>query len=136
MRARSLLTRTNSVSGALWNTILPRRLRENLPEAESKQLTAIFRSLKVAQSFEVGTPMRVGIDASYRQTQQVLAIASVSISVPLLLVLYFVKNVRLGEVDKEREEKGKQWLEGVGRNDGAIAQGGGVEMRKGAGAGA
>lgn len=64
--------------------------------------TAIFRSLVVAQQFEVGTPMRDAINLSYRNTQQTLAIASVSIAAPLLIIMLFARNVRLAQEDKKR----------------------------------
>lgn len=101
----------NSISGAIWNTILPRKLQANLPEAARENATAIFRSIVVAQSFEKGTPTRDAIDLSYRQTQQTLAIGSFAISVPLLVLMLLSRNIQLGKEDEKRQEELEQ--EGV-----------------------
>lgn len=99
-----------SISGAIWNTVLPRRLADNLPDEGKQNATAIFRSIVVAQSFEWGTPMREAVNASYRQTQQTLAIASVAISAPLLIIMFFTRNVKLAAEDKRRAEEEEDML--------------------------
>ncbi|KAL2206898.1 MFS general substrate transporter [Sarocladium strictum] len=101
----------NSISGAIWNTVLPRKLQANLPEAARENATAIFRSIVVAQSFDKGTPIRDAIDLSYRQTQQTLAIGSFAISVPLLVLMLLSRNIQLGKEDAKRQEELEQ--EGV-----------------------
>ncbi|KAM0276360.1 hypothetical protein ACHAQH_006807 [Verticillium albo-atrum] len=92
----------NSVSGAIWNTILPRRLLQHLPEEVKENSRAIFRSIVVAQRFEQGTPVREAINLSYRQTQQTLAIASLSISIPLLIIMFLVRNVDFVAEEKKK----------------------------------
>lgn len=99
-----------SVSGALWNSILPGKLRLHLPEAEQDKASAIFRSIAVAQQYESGSSIRGAINESYRETQQILAIASVSISAPLLIVMLFIRNVKLAEADSERDTIAKAQL--------------------------
>ncbi|EEY21946.1 siderophore iron transporter mirA [Verticillium alfalfae VaMs.102] len=101
----------NSVSGAIWNTILPRRLLEHLPEAAKENSRAIFRSIVAAQSFAIGTPERSAINLSYRQTQQTLAIASLSISIPLLLIMLLIRNVDFVAEEKKKAQLGR----GAGR---------------------
>ncbi|RBQ78085.1 hypothetical protein FVER14953_03479 [Fusarium verticillioides] len=96
--------------GALWNTLLPRRLAANLPEEVKANSTAIFRSIVVAQSYELGTETRDAINLSYRMTQQTLAIGSLSLSIPLLLMMFFFRNVKLAKEDNERNEIAEQQL--------------------------
>ncbi|KAG7124413.1 Siderophore iron transporter mirA like protein [Verticillium longisporum] len=94
----------NSVSGAIWNTILPRRLLQHLPEAAKENSRAIFRSIVAAQSFAIGTPERNAINLSYRQTQQRLAIASLSISIPLLIIMLLIRNVDFVAEEKKKAQ--------------------------------
>ncbi|KAG7114728.1 Siderophore iron transporter mirA like protein [Verticillium longisporum] len=94
----------NSVSGAIWNTILPRRLLQHLPEAAKENSRAIFRSIVAAQSFAIGTPERNAINLSYRQTQQRLAIASLSISIPLLIMMLLIRNVDFVAEEKKKAQ--------------------------------
>lgn len=94
----------HSVSGAIWNTILPRRLLQHLPEAAKENSRAIFRSIVAAQSFAIGTPERNAINLSYRQTQQRLAIASLSISIPLLIIMLLIRNVDFVAEEKKKAQ--------------------------------
>ncbi|KAF5671100.1 major facilitator [Fusarium circinatum] len=105
----------NSIGGALWNTLLPRRLSANLPEEVKANSTAIFRSIVVAQSYELGTETRDAINLSYRMTQQTLAIGSLSLSIPLLLMMFFFRNVKLAKEDDERNEIAEQQLAAAGQ---------------------
>ncbi|TXC10892.1 hypothetical protein FocTR4_00007754 [Fusarium oxysporum f. sp. cubense] len=104
-----------SIGGALWNTLLPRRLSANLPEEAKANSTAIFRSIVVAQSYELGTETRDAINLSYRMTQQTLAIGSLSLSIPLVLMMFFFRNVKLAKEDDERNEVAKQQLAAAGQ---------------------
>lgn len=104
-----------SIGGALWNTLLPRRLQANLPEAAKANSTAIFRSIVVAQAYEPGSEIRDAINLSYRTTQQTLAIGSLSLSIPLLLMMLFFKNVELETEDKEKDRIAEEQLAAVGQ---------------------
>lgn len=100
----------SSIGGALWNTILPRRLQGSLPEAAKANSTAIFRSIVVAQAYEPGSQIRDAINLSYRTTQQTLAIGSLSLSITLLLMMLFFKNVELETEDKEKDRIAEEQL--------------------------
>lgn len=99
----------------MWNTLLPRRLSANLPEEAKANSTAIFRSIVVAQSYELGTETRDAINLSYRMTQQTLAIGSLSLSIPLVLMMFFFRNVKLAKEDDERNEVAEQQLAAAGQ---------------------
>ncbi|KAM0420331.1 hypothetical protein ACHAPT_011873 [Fusarium lateritium] len=105
----------NSIGGALWNTLLPRKLRENLPDSEKDNTHAIFRSIVTAQSYEMGTSTRDAINLSYRQTQQTLAIGSFSLLVPLLVMVFYFRNIKLGKEDERRNEVAEQQLAAAGQ---------------------
>ncbi|KPM37951.1 Siderophore iron transporter mirA [Neonectria ditissima] len=88
-----------TISGAIWNSLLPRKLNTHFNATESQ---TIFGSIVVAQAYEVGSSERNAIDECYRQTQQTLAIGSVSVAALLLLSVFLVRNVNLGAEDTKR----------------------------------
>ncbi|KAL4907829.1 siderophore iron transporter mirA [Aspergillus multicolor] len=85
-----------SVAGAIWRSTLPDKLTENLPVDLKGQAQSIFGSIVVAQKYEIGSVAREAIDLSYRQSQRLLAIAALCALVPMLGVMFFLENVRLG----------------------------------------
>ena len=52
--------------------------------------------------------MRNAIDLSYRETQQTLAIASVCISAPLLLLMLLSRNIKLNKDKTEDSESSEE----------------------------
>ncbi|KAL4786829.1 major facilitator superfamily domain-containing protein [Aspergillus varians] len=86
-----------SVAGAIWRNTLPRKLSEHLPAEYKSQAKAIFGSIVVAKKYQVGTPARVAIDTSYRESQRLLGIAALVSLVPMLGIMFFLKNVKLDE---------------------------------------
>lgn len=88
-----------TISGAIWNALLPRKLKASFGETEGE---TIFGSIVVAKSYEVGTAARDEIDRCYRETQQTLAIGSVSVAAILTVLVFLIRNVKLGEEDQKR----------------------------------
>ncbi|OQE25911.1 hypothetical protein PENFLA_c008G03910 [Penicillium flavigenum] len=95
-----------SVAGAIWRNTLPSKLQQYLPNEVKGQAKSIFGSIVVARKYAMGTEARDAINRSYRESQRLLAIAAlVSLSLMLIMML-FLKNVKLGEDSKtETEEK-------------------------------
>ncbi|KAF7518761.1 hypothetical protein PCG10_010538 [Penicillium crustosum] len=97
-----------SVAGAIWRNTLPNKLQQYLPSELKGQANAIFGSIVVARKYAMGTEARDAINRSYRESQRLLAIAGlVSLSL-MLIVMLFLKNVKLGEdgrTEREAEEK-------------------------------
>lgn len=96
-----------TVSGAIWNSLLPRKLIAYFGEEEGRK---IFGSIVVARGYEAGSADRDAIDTCYRQTQQTLAIGSVCVSGLLLVMVYLVHNVKLGAEDEKRAAKADEEL--------------------------
>lgn len=94
-----------SISGAMWNSIVPAQLLQRLPE-QSKHLAAeIFGDIEVQKSFADGTPEREAIVAAFAHVQRLMVIAGACF-IPLCVISIFVwKNIN---VKKLEEEKGKQ----------------------------
>ncbi|KAF1847083.1 MFS general substrate transporter [Cucurbitaria berberidis CBS 394.84] len=96
-----------TISGAMWNSLLPSRLDNHFNKAESKR---IFGSIVVAKKYKIGSTQRNLIDKCYRETQQRLAIGSICVSGILLVIVFFARNVKLGEEDAKRAEKADEEL--------------------------
>jgi hypothetical protein len=92
-----------SVAGAIWRSNLPRKLREYLPDEAKNQAKAIFGSIVVAKKYPQGGAIRDAIDLSYRESQRLLAIAAISALTPMLIVMFFLKNVHLDDHQTARE---------------------------------
>lgn len=88
-----------TISGAMWNSLLSRKLSTKFEQAEAQ---SIFESIVVAKEYEKGSVERSSINECYRQTQQTLAIASVCVSAVLLVLVWFSRNVTLEEEDRKR----------------------------------
>lgn len=104
-----------TISGAIWNSVLPRKL---MAKFEANEAMEIFGSLVVARSYEKGTPERDAINECYRETQQTLAIASVSIASLLLAIVWLNRNIRLEEEDKKRAEQASEELSWANKQQG------------------
>ncbi|KAM0269039.1 hypothetical protein ACHAQH_009850 [Verticillium albo-atrum] len=88
-----------TISGGIWNSILPRKLRANFPAAEARK---IFGSIVVAQNYTMGSAERDDINEAYRETQQTLAIGSLCVGTILIVLAWLANNVKLGEEDEKR----------------------------------
>merc|ERR1712093_922355 len=93
----------NSIGGAIWNGILPKKLRSYLPADNNSAARAIFGSIVTAKKYKAGTAARDAINLGYRETQQSLSIASLCLALPLFVIIVFMKNVKLEEEDKVRD---------------------------------
>jgi len=94
----------HSIGGAIWNGLLPGKLARYLPVDEKSASRKIFGSIVVAKKYKAGTAARDAINLAYRESQQRLSIASLALSLPLLLIVIFMRNIKLGEEDKLRAE--------------------------------
>lgn len=86
-----------SVAGAIWRSALPRKLQQYLPDEAKDKAKSIFGSIVVAQKYPQGSPVREAIDRSYRESQRLLAIAALAALAPMLVVMFFLQNVKLDE---------------------------------------
>lgn len=82
--------------------MLPNKLQKYLPGDMQDKAQGIYKSIVVAKKFVAGTPARAAIDRSYRETQQVLAIAATAGLAPMLLIMFALRNVKL---DKKEDDK-------------------------------
>lgn len=57
-----------------------------------------------AKKYKAGTAARDAINLAYRESQQRLSVASLALSLPLLVFVIFMRNIKLEEEDKLRED--------------------------------
>ena len=95
------------MSGAIWNNILPKKLKTYLPDGSRDKAMGIYKSIVVAQKFAIGSPARDAIDKSYRETQRLLAIAATAALAPMLIVMFALKPVDLTKVDETKLDENK-----------------------------
>ncbi len=80
---------------------------------------SIFQSIVTAKKYEIGSPVRLAIDRSFRESQMLLAIVATALCVPNLGIMWFMKSISL---ENENREKVNQELaeneEEAGRTDG------------------
>ncbi|KAK2751042.1 hypothetical protein FQN57_000117 [Myotisia sp. PD_48] len=94
-----------SIAGAIWRTQLPARLNHYLPADSKDQAMPIFQSIRTAMKFAPGSPIREAVNQSMRDSQRTLAIASTAAAVPMLIIVLFIKNIKLDEMDQAEIEK-------------------------------
>ncbi|OCF39196.1 siderochrome-iron transporter [Kwoniella heveanensis CBS 569] len=96
-----------AVAGAVWGNTLPDALRANLP-AESKALaTVIYGSIAKAISYDPNSEIGLAIRDSYVHTMRILAILATCLQIPMLIGMFFVKNVALTQ-DEQIAHGGKR----------------------------
>ncbi|KAI9853039.1 MAG: hypothetical protein M1838_002819 [Thelocarpon superellum] len=89
-----------AISGAIWTSQLPPKLREYLPEHAKDQAQAIFASLATARSFPAGSPERDAINQAYQETMATLLTIALGVCVPLIPLSLLMKNHKLDEMDQ------------------------------------
>lgn len=85
-----------AVSGIIWTTWLPAKLRENLPNATAEEISRIFGSMSVALSYEPGSAERTGIDKAYFDVQRMLNLAALLGLIPAFLSALLMDDVKMG----------------------------------------
>ncbi|CAO2653151.1 Nn.00g025620.m01.CDS01 [Neocucurbitaria sp. VM-36] len=99
-----------TISGAMWNSLLLRKLNIYFSKTESQR---IFGSIVTAKKYKIGSIERVAIDRCYRETQQSLAIGSVCVSSVLLVLVFFARNIKLREEDTKRELRAEKVVDSI-----------------------
>ncbi|GAA5863975.1 hypothetical protein JCM1840_000654 [Sporobolomyces johnsonii] len=88
-----------SLAGAVWSTVLPRRLIFHLPAEQHDLIPRIIASLPYALSFPPGSPIRLAIDQSYVDVQKWLNNLAMVMLLPALVAVCSMKNVNLEKED-------------------------------------
>ena len=84
-----------TISAAIWQGVLPRRLAEYLPASELHNLHRIYASIKTQLSYAVGSPARVAIQHAYADAQMDLLIAGTAVWVVGLMGTLMWRDIRV-----------------------------------------
>ena len=68
-----------TVSAAIWQDVIPKKLAEYLPASELPNLLTIYEDLTTQLSYAVGSPARIAIQQAYGDAQKMLLIAGTAI---------------------------------------------------------
>jgi SIT family siderophore-iron:H+ symporter-like MFS transporter len=97
----------NTVSGALWQQVIPNELLRQTGSAELA--AAVYADpFTFAAEYPVGTPEREAVIVAYRHVQRLLCIAGICLSVLLIGFSLVIRNPELGKEQslEDAEEKG------------------------------
>lgn len=64
---------------------------------------SIFQSIVTAKKYEIGSPVRLAIDRSFRESQMLLAIVATALCVPNLGIMWFMRSIPLENESREEE---------------------------------
>jgi SIT family siderophore-iron:H+ symporter-like MFS transporter len=84
----------NTISGAIWNQVLPAELIRRLGNA-TLAAEVYAQPLLFADANPVGTPDRDNVILAYQKTQRLLCITGICLTVPLIMFALCVRNSKL-----------------------------------------
>ncbi|KAF8251330.1 MFS general substrate transporter [Wilcoxina mikolae CBS 423.85] len=94
----------SAVSGAVWSTLVKRKLGAYLPPESLPTLEEIFGDFLKAASYELGSETREAVRKSYDETMRTLLIIALCTCIPLFPTAMAMKALKLDKV--ETEDKG------------------------------
>ncbi|KAF1839176.1 siderophore iron transporter mirB [Decorospora gaudefroyi] len=86
-----------SVSGALWNQIVPDKIAEYLPEASQDRIMEIFGDLNVQLALPWGSPEREALIKAFADAQKTMLIVGTCALVPCFVWVAMLKNSRMSD---------------------------------------
>ncbi|WVQ69685.1 uncharacterized protein L199_007905 [Kwoniella botswanensis] len=96
-----------AVAGSVWSETLPDTLRNNLPEASKNLAQTIYGNIATAIKYDPNSEIGLAILKSYVHTMKILAIVATCLQVPMLIGMFFVKDIVLTE-EEEVAHAGKR----------------------------
>jgi hypothetical protein len=91
-----------SVSGAIWTNIVPKKLVEYLPDDKKRLAPAIYADLGKQLSYPLGSPEREAMIRAASEAQMIMLIVGTCALVPCLAWMALLKNLRLSEHGNEK----------------------------------
>lgn len=91
-----------AVSGAVWSSLIPKKLLQYLPEETKSEAGEIFGKLTKALSYEFGSPTRIAINRAYQETMTRLLTLAVIVTLPLIPLSLVMVDYKLDKVSRPR----------------------------------
>lgn len=90
----------SAISGALWNRLLPQKLRQYLPEEARDRVDEIVGNMTAVMEYKAETPERDAIDRAYQETLATLLTIAVCGCIPVILAGLWLKAYQLDNMEK------------------------------------
>ena len=94
-----------AISGAVWTANIPKKLTLYLPAAAKADALLIFGNLTLAESYPMGSPIRVATNRAYQETMNILLTIAVCLAIPLIPLSLILKNYRLDQVSHRQSRE-------------------------------
>lgn len=89
----------SAISGAIWSSNVPRKLKLYLPPSINNQSLAIYGNVTLAsRGWPMGSLEREAINRAYQETMTVLLVVAFCVALPLVPLGFCMGNYRLDEV--------------------------------------
>ncbi|KAL1297323.1 hypothetical protein AAFC00_004871 [Neodothiora populina] len=92
-----------AIAGAMWTSIFPVKLAQNLPADSLADLDSIYGDITVQSSYPMGSPTRDAINLSYGQTQRLMLITATCLYSITLVSTMFWRDIDVKKM-KQREK--------------------------------
>ena len=90
----------NAISGAIWTSTVPRKLKEYLPEESRHLAKSIYGNPFLAKECPRGSAVRDAVNRSFQETMSLLLWVALGFAAVTLILSLCLKDVRLDEVDQ------------------------------------
>lgn len=91
----------SAISGAIWSSNIPLKLREYLPEETRDQASEIFGNISLASNgWPMGSPTRLAINQAYQETMTKILTVAVCAALPCIILALLMKDYKLDEIDQ------------------------------------
>lgn len=95
-----------TISGALWTQMVPKKMAEYLPEESKAQAATIYASLVTQLALPWDSPERQAVVRAYSEAQKIMVIVGTCALLPCLIWVAMLKKYRMSE---HKERKGLQF---------------------------
>ncbi|WBW72074.1 plasma membrane siderophore-iron transmembrane transporter Str1 [Schizosaccharomyces osmophilus] len=100
----------SAISGAIWESVLPKQLQKLLPDDMKDQASTIFGNLTQQLAHPRGSDTREAIIAAYCNVQKILTSVATGFAGAILIPMWFIANPRLNTNTASLFEKARTGL--------------------------
>lgn len=91
-----------AIATAIWTSTFRNKLVEYVPRSELPNVDAIYGSLDVQSSYEIGSPTRLGIENAYFDTQRIIFISATAPLAVTWASVFFWKDYDMKKIGKKK----------------------------------
>ncbi|KAJ6008025.1 hypothetical protein N7540_012001 [Penicillium herquei] len=95
-----------AISGAIWTSLIPKKLQQYLPEETKSHANEIFGKLTTALEYPMGSPTRIAINRAYQETMNRLLTFAVIVTLPLIPLSLIMVDYKLDKMSASNQDDG------------------------------